>query len=173
VEIRFTIVLAKITIELLQVFQLKYILCFQYILIMHRINFKVYFIGFCFSLYLASCSKSNDTDTNTSIVGNWNYAEVGMDDNNNNVLDAGETTPVGQFGAYGSAIFTATTYSFTYFDGANPYDETGTYTYTNGTLVTTTAGGTSNTYNVNTLTNNRLVVREAFSHPAFWTVMTK
>lgn len=140
---------------------------------MHCRHVRLCFMAFCFSLFFAYCSKSNDTNTNASIVGNWNYAEVGMDDNNNNVLDAGETTPVGQIGAYGTANFTAGTYTFTYFDGANPYHETGTYTFTNGTLITTTNGGTPNTYNVNTLTNNRLVLRDAFSSPANWTIMTR
>jgi hypothetical protein len=140
---------------------------------MHHTRLKECIIAFCFPLFFGSCSKSNDTNTNDSIVGNWNYAEVGVDVNNNNVLDAGETKAVGQIGAYGTANFTANLYTFNYFDGANPYNETGTYTYTNGTLKTNTTGRTPNTYNVNTLTSNRLVLRDAFSSPAYWTLLTR
>jgi hypothetical protein len=129
----------------------------------------------CFLLIVMSCSKANDSSNNNgTIVGAWSLSEFGIDNNSNDIIDAGETKTAAQIGAYGSLTLNSNnTYSTMIFDGANPYSESGTYDFLNGVIRTTTGRGTFNDYKVLTLTNNRLVIKQTTSSPANWIIYTK
>ncbi len=141
---------------------------------MNSISIKTFCIPFSFFLAILSCSKSDDTNNKGSVVGTWNFSEIGIDKNSNDIIDSGETKTVAEIGAYGSWTFRSdNTYSSAIFDGANPYDESGTYPFSNGIIKTTTGGGTFNDYRVFTITNNRLVVKHSSDPPGHWIILTK
>lgn len=141
---------------------------------MKHICLKIFFILAGLSLVIASCSKSDSKESQTSIVATWTFAEFGEDDNENDVIDAGETVTVEAVGAHGTlALKSDHTYSDEFFDGANPYTENGTYTYENNVITTTTGGGTPNTYKVFSLTNNKMVIKQTTSSPGNWIILTK
>jgi hypothetical protein len=124
------------------------------------------------SVLLFSCGKKDKVSA--GIVGTWTLSEYGADNNNNNIAEANELESVSSVGVSGTVTFNSnnTFTAVTNFGGASQ-TETGTYTYSNNTLTTTTNGGSPDVLIVNTLTNNKLIIKDDSSTPADWTVLTK
>lgn len=122
----------------------------------------------------SACKKDETTvdgSASTSIVGKWNLSELGTDANKNNVLDAGETTSVTGAGVSGyTDLKSDKTFSSSLTIGTVVFTASGTYTYANNSITTVSSSETKSR-TVNTLTTNKLVVKDA--EDAQWEVYTK
>ena len=123
-------------------------------------------------LFSTSCKKD---EAEVTIVGKWTLTEVGADANNNNKVDQGETGPVSAVGLSGFVDIRGNntfTISATFMGQAETV--TGTYVYSNN-MLTTVAEGETDVATVNTLTSNKLILKNAAegSAAATWEVYTK
>jgi hypothetical protein len=112
-------------------------------------------------LVLFSCKKSDTNTPTATIVGTWTLSELGTDNNNNNVLDAGETAPASGAGITGTVTFNSNnTYTETVVVSGSTSTVNGTYTYAGNVLTATPSGGSAIVSTVVTLTATKLVNKE-------------
>ena len=119
-----------------------------------------------------ACKKDGgESEAEISIVGTWTLSEGGTDANNNNVVDAGETSSAA---ALASTIQfkSDNTYTATITLGSTPIVASGTYTVAGGTISTVSEGNTK-TGTVHTLTKNKLILKRTVSGSAQWEIYTR
>jgi len=128
-------------------------------------------------LTLNACKKSDSPQQETvsaSVVGNWTLSELGSDSNNNNTVDAGETSSAtayqGVLNLKADKTFMASLNL-----GGTISTQAGTYTYANNVITTIPTSGDSKNGTVTVLTANKLVVKRTISSSstAQWEVYTK
>ena len=124
-------------------------------------------------LFSTSCKK--DEDEAVTIIGKWTLSEMGTDSNNNNKVDAGETAAASTVGLSGFLDFKSNnTFSASFSIGGMTETAAGTYTYANNSLTTVESGDTE-VMTINSLTSNKLIIKNAAegSGSATWEVYTK
>lgn len=136
-------------------------------------NFSFTVLTLCTMLAAGSCKKTDDSGGG-SLIGTWTLTELGFDANNNNAVDAGETTPVPASSGTNTINFKSdNTYLSVSASAGSSYTENGTYTYANGMIITKYNNSTPDTAHVSSLTSNKLVIKDKSSTPGGWAILTR
>ena len=136
---------------------------------------KIVSVSVCLILAISACKKDSSENNNAGIVGNWTLSQIGTDANSNNVVDVSEIAGVAVFGVSGTYSFNSNkTYTGAITESGSTITESGTYTYSNKILTTISSGSTT-VLTVNSVTSNKLVLKDESSapDPGTWIIYTK
>lgn len=137
---------------------------------MKKIMTAIYLIFSSF-LLLSSCKK-DATIKPISIVGKWTLTESGSDNNQNGILDAGETSVIS--GYVETLDLKADRSVEIIYKSVNTTDTlSGTYVYENNTLRVSAIGLADEVNDVLSLTTDKLIIRSNSSSPSSFGVLKR